>query len=195
MTRPYYSNSDLAGARARAHEATRHVYVELASEDDIHAGLGWYLNAHDVIREISDTSGYSLDTVAGVMAIVSPRTQWAQNITCAKMICSDDAKGARGYAIGSFVDKAVAWRNGKRDVMGGQKVLSFYDNLLNPTTSEAVTLDYIMAKGIGFEQKALERKGFAEAVTKGVQDAARELGIRPCQLQAICWVYWRGREG
>jgi len=94
---------------------------------------------------------------------------------------------------------AILAGNNPDDVLGGNKVRSFFDNIIRPKTSEAVPLtDTPMTSLCSWSwtlarRPLLERKGGYEAIADLYRSAGRELGIRPLQAQAIAWVVWRAQ--
>jgi thermostable 8-oxoguanine DNA glycosylase len=71
----------------------------------------------------------------------------------------------------------------------GLKTWAFYRNLLEPNSSEEVTLDRHMVRyfrDLGFSGY-LTRRRYQE-LEGVIQEAAYELGVIPCQLQAAIWL-------
>lgn len=56
---------------------------ETATADDITAGRDWYPLARRVARDMSRHHGVSLDVAAGVIAVLSPRCAWSENLAAA----------------------------------------------------------------------------------------------------------------
>lgn len=67
---------------------------ESASADDIAAGRDWYPHARRVARELSRQHGVSLDVAAGVIAVLSPRCAWSENLAAADTVLRAHANGA-----------------------------------------------------------------------------------------------------
>lgn len=66
---------------------------ESASADDIAAGRDWYPLARRVARDMSRHYGVSLDVAAGVIAALSPRCGWSENLAAADTVLRAYANG------------------------------------------------------------------------------------------------------
>lgn len=158
-------------------------------------GSAWYLAAHSIAADIADRHGLSLAQAAGVIAALSPQCGWAENIRLA------DQAAAEGRASGHTADacrKADAILAGADpfDVLGGRKVRSFYANIVRPTTPGPVTVDrhavdMLVGRRGAVEDRVLERIGAYARCAAVIRGVARELGMRPHELQAVAWVAWR----
>lgn len=77
----------------------------------------------------------------------------------------------------------------------GPKTRAFYQNILDPTNPEPVTVDGHMVgiwEGRRMTMKEAARTRFSyEDIAQGVRDVAAELALVPCQAQAICWLTWK----
>lgn len=173
---------------------------DMATESDLHEGRTWYLAANALAWEIDPMRPYN---GAGVIAALSPRLRWDKNAAYARL-----AYALKGYAIGEVSNyiptlnnsriKALRMVNGEHvsDVLGkGLKTNAFWHNILNPYTSNEVTVDkhaFNIANG--------ERTGYDVTITdkayRATADAYREAasiaGIAPLHMQATTWVTWRG---
>jgi len=188
------------------------VYVR-ASETDRAEGLHWYSHAHGIAQVMADKHGVSLVQSIGVIAALSPSLNWGLNVLQANEIIQLYQSGKRGEDIptlGTYgrrnIIKVLRILAGEHplDVLGGNKVRSFYANLLYPRSSVCVTIDR-HAKGLAIG--SISPRG-ATAVkdsivtnpeyayySKHYVKLAELLGLIPNQLQAICWVTWRRLQG
>ncbi len=187
------------------------VYVR-ANEFDREEGLHWYANAHETARVFSDKYGVSLQTAVGVIAALSPGRNWGMNLLEAEEFIKAYMKRRRGKdlpLVGTYgyrnIRKTIAILNGASplDVLGGNKVRSFYANILNPLGAD-VTIDR-HAKGLAIRSNSI--RGATSETDANVTNAeypyyakhyiklAGRLGLIPNQLQAICWVTWRRLKG
>ena len=170
-----------------------------ATAAEIDAGKSWYLAANALAWEIDPMRPFN---GAGVIAALSPRLRWDKNEAYARL-----AYSLKGYAITEVANyiptlnnsriKALRMVNGEHvsNVLGkGLKTNAFWDNILNPYTSEAVTVDkhaFDIANGV--------RTGYSTVITDKAyreiaslyREAAHIVGIAPLHMQAICWVQWR----
>lgn len=187
------------------------VYVR-ANEYDREEGLHWYRQAHDTARIMADKYNIGLATSVGVIAALSPGRNWGINLLEAEDFIKAYTRGLRGKdlpIVGTYgyrnVRKAIAILQGVAplDVLGGNKVRSFYANILDPQGSE-VTIDR-HAKGLAIRSNSI--RGATTELDAAVTQAeypyyawhysilAERLGLIPNQLQAICWVTWRRLKG
>lgn len=162
-----------------------------ASTKSDRANKVWYQTANTFVIGLADKYGVAVETAANVVAILSPRLEWGLNQRYA------DQYLATGNAptFYSTLEKLQQIVDGAPldVVQKGRKVASFADNILRPTTSRKVTVDrhaYDIATGTtdDADRKALERKGAYDIVEAAYVEAARRIGIAPCELQAIVWV-------
>jgi hypothetical protein len=187
------------------------VYLR-ANDYDREEGLHWYANAHDTARIISDKLGVSIKIAIGVIAALSPGRNWGLNLIEAEEFIKAYTSGARGNhlpIVGTYgqrnIKKAISILEGKEplEILGGNKVRSFYANILDPKRSE-VTIDR-HAKGLAIrsnsikgataEEDAIVTNAEYPFYAKHYVKLAERLGLIPNQLQAICWVTWRRLRG
>ena len=170
-----------------------------ATSADIEIGKSWYLAANALAWEIDPMRPWN---GAGVIAALSPRLRWDKNAAYARL-----AYNLKGYDIsvvsnyiptlGNSRNKALAMVNGAHvsEVLGkGLKTNAFWHNILNPYTSNEVTVDkhaFNIANGerTGYDV-VIKDKDYRE-IANLYREAARIAGIAPLHMQAITWVAWR----
>lgn len=170
-----------------------------ASPADIADGLGWYANAMALARSLDPANP---ERAAGIIAALSPMNSWPNNVRLAR----DVYNGIIPKTLFRNRDKAMAIYNGAKplDILSGNKVRSFYMNIVGMDDIGAVTIDrHAIDVAAGKVQsdkdrsKSVSGKGaYANVVSEYVRAAkilSKESGspITPSQLQAITWVYWR----
>jgi hypothetical protein len=169
-----------------------------ATDEEREQGMNWYQAAFTFARGLSERYGVTTHAAAGIIAALSPQTDWDRNLILAETVCRT-RKAAKGQT-GANNAKALAIVNGGRpaDVLGGNKVRAFFDNLVFGNMSHRVTID---RHAYGIAEATLEqpkpstlsnptRYGYYE---DAYRDAASLLGIHATELQAITWVVWRNR--
>jgi hypothetical protein len=182
-------------------QATRRLIrlFESATDEELAYGLSWYGQAHETATNMGEFWGVPASAAAGIIAALSPRSDWPQNIARAwQLLETGDT-----YGLTNGRNKAKAIRGGADpdDVLSGPKTRAFYDNIADPLNSQAVTIDshsYDAAAGMvtsDRERKVLDRKGEYERVADFYRSAARYLGVAPHVVQAVVWVVWRNRFG
>ncbi len=160
---------------------------------EVAAGIGWYPLALRQARRMAREHGTTEHRAAGVIAALSPRCRWSENLRRA------DRALATGVARGLFAHKAQAIIDGTRplDVLSGPKVRAFYRNITG--NLHAITLDvWAVTAWLGYKaseaevKRRLERKGGYETVAEAYRVAAHEFGLAPAEFQAAVWVHVRG---
>lgn len=180
-----------------------------ATAEDLAAGIEWYNKARRAAVVIAEGTDLSADTVAGVIAALSPRNQWATNLAWTAQVVEDYNNGAiHPPNVHTRVMRSQAWRivNGEQPlhVLNGPKVRAFY---LNITGDEnAVTVDVWaarLAEGTftPHPTKRTLRDWAAEPAPQGnrydliaraYREAAALLGHTPREVQAATWIHTRG---
>lgn len=169
-----------------------------ASEDEILEGKAWYAETHNWCQARADEYGLTLETVAAIVAVLSPLQAWTQNKKSAKRVLATGS--AVGCGLKSNCRKAEAILRGAAplDVLNGDKVLNFYQNIITGGENDGATIDrHAVSIAEGREVGDAERgkllrtkRQYADYV-EAYRAAALILGIHVAMLQAITWVAWR----
>lgn len=170
---------------AIAYRALSELY-ESATVDEVASGMTWYERAHDIAAQIATKYDRNVDEVAKVIAILSPLNMWSSNVNDTWAVYEHvlrDAELTKVSALQANVNKAIDLIATGLDTLSGQKVTSFYRNIM--LCSESVTVDSWMHKvsGIGGTLTAMRYRAIAEAVKL----IAHDQGLLPYQAQAIIW--------
>lgn len=177
-----------------------------ATAHQIREGLTWYHDAHNFARILAggNSGQFGFDAkvarAAGVIAAISPNTSWSANKTLARKAY---VTGGAGVGFPDKVTKVTRILSGEHplDVLGGDKVRSFYSTILDPHGDTRPTIDrhaFDIAVGERRDESdrgALGRKGVYEVFADVYRDAARIAGIGAPQMQAITWVTWKEALG
>lgn len=173
-------------------------YYNMATEDQITEGKNWYHDAHNFCLFLSKKHNYPMDKVVGILSATSPKTSWKAN----KQFCSLYISTRRQVSSGNIHTKCGRIDAGEDipTVLNGEKTKAFFDNILNPYTSKAVTIDrHAIAACIQHPSLVyplpdevskitpLQYAFFSECYIK----ASNKLDLSPCNLQAIVWVVYR----
>jgi hypothetical protein len=166
------------------------------------AGMRWYRTAHNAAVFLARHHDLSVHQTSAIIAVLSPGLRWEHNIEAAeRVICgfSLDGLGVRWY---DGVRKAERIVNGENPhiVAKGNKVRAFWSCIESPNDTLSVCIDghaFAICAGqrITLEDTPTMNDRHYNRLAKHYNDAAREVGIRPCQLQAITWVTWRRLHG
>jgi hypothetical protein len=176
----------------------------------------WYFEANAFARELSERHGVSIEIAAGVISAVSPRMPWLRNKTVADAVLGSfrqysamgalDAARHIGMALSANVSMAVRIARGEaiETTLTGIKRRSFYNNIVAPMTSDAVTVDtWVMVafcnttgtdkatalRYITACEKGLDGAGAGYVViSEAVREVARTRSLMPHTVQALYWV-------
>jgi hypothetical protein len=170
--------------------------VRTATPDQLHRGHA---------SELAADFGVTTEQAAGVIAALSPQTQWWQNLMLARQACElgEMVQGHTGDAMRK-VNAILADANTQPlDVLGGLKVRSFYRNIVSGGFDvEYVTIDrhaFDIATGVRLNGSSLTPKRYEETADKYRAAApilSAELRVMtPAQVQATAWVIHRDALG
>ncbi len=163
----------------------------------------WYVEANTLAFELgkkylpNDTEKVATAKVSGIIASLSPLKSWDEN----KKITITFLQGGKAKHTAVMVNKAklILSSNGDVDViaeiLNGNKITSFFLNILQPYTSQAVTIDrHAISIAVGESltgdqlQISTNQYKFFETCYRVAANKRNEL---PSQMQAVTWVKWR----
>ena len=172
----------------------------MADDSDINDGIDWYGRALELAIELDPTNPRR---AVGIIAVLSPMTSWPMNVRRAREVYATGTTSG----LTNNVRKAERIFNGENpdDVVSGEKVTSFFHNILGDdarVTVDRHAIDCAYGKVQTNEErsKAIKstkaRDGYGiirDAYKHVAQIISNETGkvITGAQLQAIVWVYWR----
>lgn len=173
--------------------------VATLSPSEFAGAVGWYPSAYGWCAEVAKTYGLPVETVAGIVAALSPNLNWNKNKEQALRFIEFSVSGKPlvGFmAYPANVAKAKRIFDGESplNVLGGDKVRSFYRNLLLDDT--VVTIDRhalsISLYGLGGGKSGsmvTTSKGY-DVAAQAYKTAAKILGIEhPYIVQSVTWTY------
>lgn len=177
--------------------------VQAVDLDVFNAGLNWYNDAHTFCALTAVEYNKPIDHVVGIVAALSPAAAWEKNKQDAVAILQHGSEATVG-TYGNNKNKAVAIaENGHPlDILGGNKVLSFYHNILKPESADHVTIDrHAIRAAVGdFDTPAdtLVRYAYTDKRYHNMASAyflaAEKRNTLPLQLQAVVWLAVRGEQ-
>lgn len=187
------------GRRGKYIAAITRAYADV-SLADLRAGIAWYDRAQSTARAIHP----NVLVGAGVLAALSPRTDWKHNKLYAKRVCLawlGNSEYPPSVSTWNRVDKA--WQILQLEnptsaqilaILNGPKTCRFFRNITGD--ENAVTID-IWSKRIatdGRDESAPKPGHDYDSLEQAFQIAASRLGISPRDLQAALWCHVRGNS-
>lgn len=174
----------------------------LSTDNQREAGANWYPIARRIVGRWSIQYGYSPETVAVIIAALSPQCDWHQNLVGAESILVGGiATGTR--CLQACIRKAVYLRESNAclddliDVMPhGAKVNHFAANLCG--LDHCVTIDtHAMQAALDNPIAVVPSTAFHwnqyRTFESAYVDTATDLGIVPTAFQATLWLSWKDR--
>ena len=172
-------------------------------------GSQWYENAKKASLIIADRHNVELESVAGVVAALSPNNRWERNLVDADSLIQAYITGGIALAnetkVGTYNTnkrKALNILEGGKplDILGGLKVRAFYNCIMG--SQDDVCVDghaYALWKGEKIPTTTTPRitpRVYA-AIAADYKRAAIAINsilsaeYTPAQIQAITWTVWR----
>lgn len=158
----------------------------------------WYIEANQFAQSLAIKYDVSLQIACGIIAALSPLKSWTEN----KLIADNFLKNGKGKHTKLFVDKATQIKNSNSDVetialiLNGNKIISFFVNILEPLQQNFVTIDR-HALSIILGRNILEREAVGitynqyQFFVNCYNVAGLKAKISPVLMQSITWVTWR----
>lgn len=166
-----------------------------ATDTDWSEGLDWYRTAQETATRLASTYGTDTDTVARIIAVLSPRQRWSSNVAAAEYIIRAWSEGS-GYpsvagVFGANVRKAWNIINGDPDALKGPKVTRFYWNIMGDDSH--VTLDVWAMRAAGSDDIAPRNPAQYAEIADAYVTVAHENNVPASALQAVAWTVIRGK--
>lgn len=182
-----------------------------ASEAEITEGAGWYVQAHEICKLISNKFSCPMSKTVGVVAALSPATNWQQNIADAhnlilawhhglspdEVVCTtygpNKMKAIRILNLQSSIERDV--ENILLHKSKINKTTCFFLNILHPDNDELVTVDrhairIALGDAPGVDNICMTEKRYRN-IAESYQIAAKGLDINAISLQAVVWCAYR----
>ena len=186
------------------------IYLLATTQEKID-GANWYKSAHKIALNLADDYGLTLQTVAGVIASLSPRNKWSRNVIDAENLIETfvrDPESAVNIKVCTFnknKEKALNilkadqdfYTENVRDILKGPKLIEFFNCILGV---EDVCIDghaYCIFNGSRTSLKDVPSIGvkLRKEIKSDFKKAAAKFKISPAEMQAITWVAWRRIHG
>lgn len=175
-----------------------------ASPLDVQDGLAAFIGYRETMGRFAGHYGFPIETTTAAFVALSPNSEFLGNLrslsSCMAGVragLADDAvtvttfKGCRNRAMSYLRGDVDFWATAK-----GPKIRAFYDNILNPTASRAVTVDgHMIAAWVGDPRMTMKAAAQYMAKARNFDRIAGDIsrladaeGIAPCQAQAVLWM-------
>lgn len=181
-----------------------------ATPDEKRDGVVWYAEALASCMNISNDTSVPLHIVVGVCAALSPNNKWDRNVQNARDLIV-------AYINGDYIDsvkvstyhamKRKAWgileampdHDGVIALLNGQKIVSFYRNIMGDDTctidGHARNIYYGERVGLTNDKSNVGKREYAEIqsayVKAGKKVRLNGRSLKAFEMQAITWVAWR----
>jgi len=181
-----------------------------ATPEDTANGLEWYDRAKRHAKAISTKYFIHTHTVIGVMAALSPNNRWERNVKDTERMCQAWVNGEdlSDFKVSCYnTMKQKAWSILEDDLtddddiltrLNGQKIRSFYSNIrgLTEVTIDGHALNIALGirQGLTSDKTNMGKKLYREMQEAYVK-AAKRVGVKPHELQAITWTTWKREHG
>lgn len=176
--------------------------VECVQPSDWASGMVWYRLANEHARRIAGFAGVTLRQASAVIAVLSPRAHWSENLRVAHLVAQHYALGGSAETFNTHtritrvnVSKAFRILAGDLAALHGPKTTAFADNIQFPQSSSAVTVDgwayrcWAGLIGVTDEFKVrLDRGDLYDRVADDYRSLACDMGLLGLELQAVVWV-------
>jgi hypothetical protein len=169
-------------------------------------GTKWYADAKAQAQSIANLHDVPLRIVVGVIAALSPNNKWERNVMDASNMIAVFLRGdpvdvCKPCTYSKMRDKAwsVVEQMPEDDdavmrILNGQKIVSFFCNIMGHDNCTIDGHAYNIAKGKRVTLTDNET-GMGKAEYQKMQAAyyraAKRIGLKVYELQAITWVVWK----
>lgn len=162
--------------------------------DDFIDGSNWYENAHNLALDIANAKRVSPVNGAAVISHLSPRTTWDRNVDGAMWVGGITDKRPPGLMSRNVenafkaLDASEPWSTFSPTA---RKTIAFARNILDMNYEnglEPITLDAWALRIAGVPETYIGRKGVYDAIEHCYRLAAKQVGIKGSDIQAITWV-------
>ena len=184
---------------------------KMATPEEVRDGVVWYANAQATAKRLALTNDVPLRIAVGVMAALSPNNRWERNIVDAGTLIAAYLNGddIQSFKVSCYnAMKAKAWRimdempatdDEVLAILNGQKIMSFFSNIMGHDTctidGHALNIARGERHGLTTDKTNIGKKLYAE-LQGAYGRAAKKARVngRPLkafEMQAITWVVWK----
>lgn len=172
-------------------------YFNLSTKKQITEGKQWYINANNICKDIAQKYDTNVLTAAQVIAALSPRNKWQQNIKDSYKIfeaVKNNIEPEKIKVCTFHTNKFKAYNIAKNKIAITDKSLKTYNFCKNIALldKDSLTVDiwHLRAcfnKQIKINSSAVGRIAYQQ-IKQLTINKANKLGLTGYQLQAILWL-------
>ncbi len=174
--------------------------LDQADEIDQLEGQMAYCRYNEMMQRYADEYDFPLTGITAAFCSLSPNNDYVGNLRSLTSVLNGLNVGTPHDKIvvstyNHCKDRAIKYLLGQEDFVTktrGPKILSFYENILNPMCSEHVTIDghmvaaYVGDPNMNMKEALVNKSKYFEIVGL-VKEIAKERSILSNQVQAIIW--------
>lgn len=184
--------------------------LDLATVADHSEGMSWYRRANDAATRMASQYGIHAETVAAVIAALSPRNKWDRNLVDAENLINifqaggaEEAANVKVCTFNKNKAKAIeilladCLQEEAKAILSGPKLVEFYSCILGQDDvcidGHAYSIwlgDRITLANVPSIGKKLRQQIKADYIS-----VADRNDLRPYEVQAITWVTHRRIHG
>lgn len=174
-------------------------WFRLADDVDRREGAQAYIRYRIVMESFVERFGYPLETTVAAFVALSPNTDYLSNLRSLVSVLHGLRNGIPHDEITVSTynhnkRRAISYLLGEAPFVAparGRKILSFYDNILYPLTSNRVTVDGHMIaiwrdENLTMKEATVRPREY-DAVEAEVRRLAFYHQMVPCEMQAVLW--------
>ena len=185
----------------------------LATSQEVQLGVDWYRSALNIAGRIADRYDMRIETVAGVIAALSPNNRWERNIIDAEAIIKcwsaggtdEDILAVKVCTYSKMQEKALAilrfdiyHKSSIAGILNGPKIVEFFNCITNPALNDVCIdghaysvwfgqrLTMKQVPNIGKKLRQQIKTDYVDATTF-INEELNE-SFTPADIQAITWV-------
>lgn len=186
----------------------------LATPQEKRDGIVWYAKALADCLSIAEETETPLHIVVGVCAALSPNNKWDRNIdnTLSLIRAFLDGEDVETVKVSTYhTMKRKAWnileampdRDGVVKILNGQKIVSFFCNIMGEDTctvdGHAKNVFYGERHRLTSDKTNIGKKEYV-AIQEAYVNAGKQVRfngrpLKAFEMQAITWVTWRRIHG
>lgn len=172
---------------------------------DIEEGQAYYDRLHEAMATIGEHYGVSTSVAVGAFTALSPNLSESTNYLglegALNHVLNNGSQSYPGYPRNRVKAHRIIRGEDPMDVLRGDKVTAFYNNIMTPNVDEWITIDGHMFNAWTNKLRLLksgEMSSLGKYYPEAKQDlltAASLLGVTGPRMQSTLWHLWKKRHG